>query len=110
MGIASGVVAALVATVFLVLITAVQDQQDATAAARKAQQVIDTALRSRPHPTVAELQRLEQLVRGDRVQVERVARLARNLAGPLVPPLLDAIISSERAKAENRSDTAQDKA
>jgi signal transduction histidine kinase len=110
MGLASGVVAALVAAVFLVLVNAVQDQQDATSAARRAEQVVDAATRARQSPTAANVQRLGQLVREDRVQSERVARLAAAPDGPRAQPLLDAIISTEQARADNRRDLAQSKA
>src|SRR4051812_32130562 len=110
MGIASGVVAALVATVFLVLVTAVQDQQDATAAARRAPTVIEAANATRLHPTPAEVERLAGLVRHDPVQSDRATRLASVLGSPLAGRLLNAITASEQAEAENRSDVAQDKA
>src|SRR4051794_22455015 len=47
MGTASGVVAALVAAVFAVLVTAVRDQRSSTDAARKSQQVITAASQAR---------------------------------------------------------------
>jgi signal transduction histidine kinase len=110
MGIASGVVAALVAAVFLVLVTAVQDQQDATASARHAQTVIAGANATRQHPTPAAVERLAELVKDDPVQSGRVTRLASVLGSPLAGRLLDAITVSEQATSENRSDLAQDKA
>src|SRR5690349_17123214 len=110
MGIASGVVAALVATVFLVLVTAVNDQQDATAAAQRAQQVIFAATAVRLHPSEAGVEALAVTVRGNAVQAERVARIGADPSAPGAQQLLDAIITSEQAKAENRSDFAESKA
>src|SRR3954447_8769549 len=110
MGIASGVVAALVAMVFLVLVTAVQDQQDATAAARRAEDVIAAANATRRDPTPGGVGQLARLVKGDRVQSQRVARVAAGLGSPLAARLLDAVTASEQAKADNRSDVAQNKA
>src|SRR4051794_11820127 len=85
MGTASGVVAALVAAVFAILVTAVRDQRSSTAAARHSQQVINAATEVRldlmTGKNAAELnallhRTLPALVKSDSEQLARVRRLA----------------------------------
>ncbi len=96
MGTATGVVAALVAAVFAVLVTAVRDQRSSTSAARASEQVIEVAqdverslavvdlgvrgellrapdVRAARRALPASERRLAGLVRGDALQSRRVA-------------------------------------
>ncbi|MDX6664939.1 MAG: hypothetical protein QOG68_1145 [Solirubrobacteraceae bacterium] len=134
MGTASGVVAALVAAVFLILVTAVRDQRDSTDAARRSQQVIDAATRvSADLATIdlatrgrltdapdvraarAELDALLRrglptLVKGNALQARRVSELAANTGGGAGKRLVDEIIATEQATADRRRRDADHKA
>jgi len=135
MGTASGVVAALVAAVFAVLVTAVRDQRDSTEAARRSQQVINAATQARQDVIAVDLgrrgnlkaapdvqaarrelesilaDRLPPLVAGDAAQTRRVAALAADPDDPARQRLLlDDVISTEQATVERRRDDADAKA
>lgn len=134
MGTASGVVAALVAAVFAVLVTAVRDQRDSTEAARRSQQVVDAATQARQDLIAVGLgrrgglqdapdmqtarrelesilaERLPPLVADDEAQAARVAALAADPGDPAGQRLLDEVIATERANVERRRDEADAKA
>ncbi|MCW2989730.1 MAG: hypothetical protein JWM73_324 [Solirubrobacterales bacterium] len=134
MGTASGVVAALVAAVFAVLVTAVRDQRDSTEAARLSQQVVNAASEARedliatdlgrrgglsgaPDVTSARREltvilrtRLPPLVEDSGPQAKRVADLAANPDDPSGRALLNEIISTEQANVEGRRNDADAKA
>ena len=134
MGTASGVVAALVAAVFAVLVTAVRDQRASTDAAKQSQQVINAATEVRQDLIVLDLarrgglesaadvrvargelrlllsRRLPDLVRGSPKQAERVRLLAAAPADAAAPQIVGQIISTEEATANMRRDDADSKA
>jgi CHASE3 domain sensor protein len=132
MGTASGVVAALVAAVFAVLVTAVRDQRESTAAVRSSQQVITAATEAREDVIRLELaqrgnlagepdvqaargelmtilrDRLPVLVAGNETQQARVAGLDPD--DPGAEAALSEIIATEQAVAEKRRKDADSKA
>jgi signal transduction histidine kinase len=134
MGTASGVVAALVAAVFAVLVTAVRDQRDSTEAARQSQQVINAATEAREDLITVDLgrrgrlgqdpdvqaarrdleaileQRLPALVADNPAQAQRVQMLAANPADLAGSRVLDEVITTEQANVERRRDDADAKA
>jgi signal transduction histidine kinase len=116
MGTASGVVAALVAAVFAVLVTAVRDQRSSTDAARHSQQVINAATEVRIDivaargDIAADIARLRRLVRGDPEQERPAARLAAYPRGPGAAPTVQTIIATEQDNADSRRDDADGKA
>jgi signal transduction histidine kinase len=134
MGTASGIVAALVAAVFAVLVTAVRDQRASTDAVRTSQRVIDAATRVRQDLVAVDLGtrgrlvgaadvvaarreldtllrlRLPALVRGDGVQSRRVAGLATATGARARLGLVDQLIGAEQATADARRRDADHKA
>ncbi|MFL5844983.1 MAG: sensor histidine kinase [Solirubrobacteraceae bacterium] len=134
MGTASGVVAALVATVFAVLVTAVRDQRDSTEAARRSQQLVNASSEAREDLIAVDLgrrgglanapdvraagrelrvileQRLPPLVDGNAEQAERVSNLAAAPENPAGRAMLNEIISTEQANVERRREEADRKA
>jgi signal transduction histidine kinase len=99
MGTASGVVAALVAAVFAVMVTAVRDQRDATDAARTSQRIINAASEARL-----------ALANGER-QPGAIDRL-RDLGVEVAPTdaALAALVTDQQEIADQRRDDADDKA
>ncbi|MCW2966261.1 MAG: hypothetical protein JWM71_33 [Solirubrobacteraceae bacterium] len=134
MGTASGVVAALVAAVFAVLVTAVRDQRSSTDAARTSQQVINAATQTRQDLVTVDLGarghltnapdvvvagndlrrqlrvRLPALVADDATQAARVRRLAAERNTARRQQLIDQLISTEQATADARRHEADHKA
>lgn len=134
MGTASGVVAALVAAVFAVLVTAVRDQRSSTDAARQSQQVINAAtdvrqdlitlnlarrgqLNGAPDVAAARTQldrllsqRLPELVKGNNTQSARIVELAGPTDNTNRRRLVDQIITTEQANADSRRSDADHKA
>jgi len=117
MGTASGVVAALVAAVFAVLVTAVRDQRESTRQARASEQVINAATEvrfamatGRERERNAAVARLAGLVRGDDEQTRRVAQLAAGPAPAQAERTVRAIIDTEQAEADRRREEADGKA
>jgi signal transduction histidine kinase len=134
MGTASGVVAALVAAVFAVLVTAVRDQRDSTEAARQSQQVINAATEAREDLITVDLgrrgrlgqdpdvqaarrdleaileTRLPALVADNPAQAQRVQMLAADPADLAGSRVLDEVITTEQANVERRRDDADAKA
>jgi signal transduction histidine kinase len=116
MGTASGVVAALVAAVFAVLVTAVRDQRSSTDAARKAEQIINAATDLRLDLATgrgdinAAIARLRVLVKSDEEQAARVAALSAEPEGAGAEQTVQEIIDTEQANADRRRDDADSKA
>jgi len=132
MGTASGVVAALVAAVFAVLVTAVRDQRDSTAAARTAQTVINAATRAKQDLVTIDLARRGNLenapdvqsartdltamfarlpkLASDKTQQQRLKTLAGQPDSAQAQPLLDAVIATEQANADRKRNDADSKA
>ena len=115
MGTASGVVAALVAAVFAILVTAVRDQRESTEAARVSQLVITAATDVRFALTTGrdwnqELARLTELVAHDPAQSERVARLAGASGEGTAVPIIQELIATEQREADARREDADGKA
>lgn len=134
MGTASGVVAALVAAVFAILVTAVRDQRSSTDAARRSQQVINAAtdvrqdlitlnlarrgqLNGAPDVAAARTQldrllsqRLPELVKGNNTQSARIVELAGPTDNANRRRLVDQIITTEQANADSRRSDADHKA
>jgi signal transduction histidine kinase len=116
MGTASGVVAALVAAVFAVLVTAVRDQRESTAAARTSQQVINGAtevrldLATRRSGLNDDLTKLRALVAKDSDQAARVDAVAADPRGDDSDLNLQALIDQAQRTADERRDDADAKA
>jgi signal transduction histidine kinase len=132
MGTASGVVAALVAAVFAVLVTAVRDQRDSSDAARKAQQVINAATQAQRDLITVDLARRGNLsgaadvaaarqdlsvvlvrlpkLTSDTAQAKRIMEVAKDPSAPGAQSLLNTIISTEQANADRKRDDADSKA
>jgi len=115
MGTASGVVAALVAAVFAILVTAVRDQRSSTDAARSAQVVINAArdveLKLATHTDAsAAVARLKLLVAKNPAQASRVATIAAAPTAPAAETALTQVISTEQQSADNKRKDADRKA
>lgn len=116
MGTASGVVAALVAAVFAVLVTAVRDQRDSTEAARKSQLVINSATDLRLDLATgrgdldAAVARLRTLVASDKEQAALVDSLSADPGGTGAERTVQDLIETEQANVERRRDDADAKA
>src|SRR3954452_8038099 len=115
MGTASGVVAALVAAVFAVLVTAVRDQRSSTDAARQSQQVItaarDVEFGLATHTdTSAAVQRLRALVTKNPQQAQRVATIVAAADDVPRQQLIARLVATEQEKADARRRDADHKA
>jgi signal transduction histidine kinase len=115
MGTASGVVAALVAAVFAILVTAVRDQRSSTDAARRAEQVINAArdveLDLATHrDTGVDLSRLRVLVAHNGEQAGRVRIISTAPAAPGAESVLRQIIDTEQRDADGKREDADHKA
>jgi signal transduction histidine kinase len=133
MGTASGVVAALVAAVFAVLVTAVRDQRAATDRARQSEEVSAAAVEVRLALIEVDLgdrtarvrlppllNRLDALTAQENVQRQRVQALREEANRYLTTPTsvdakdlstaVEQVIDTERKTAEDRRQEADDKA